>query len=304
MDYIEIVAMYHLHRLEGWLIHRLAFIYHKNWKGREVLHKKNALDQLKVLHKSEQFLVVDKQADLVINTEPGDDRLSLFHQIRHSFPELYQPNLGHGFYVLHRLDYSTSGVLVVPLTKKAASQAMRQFEERKTKKYYLALVRGHVSEDCLEINVPIGDDSRPEWSRLRMSTPSTDPGCMRPREARTKLLVLERGQYNKQPATKVLLAPLTGRRHQLRYHCHYLGHTIVGDWVYSNRRDVLPHRMFLHAYRLVLSTKLEHLDITSGPDPFSSSDPTNLWTPSSTPVTDLTNAYHELSTGSSWTLVH
>ena len=69
------------------------------------------------------------------------------------------------------------------------------------------------------------------------------------RPAQSKLLVLERGIYESYPATKVLLRPLTGRRHQLRVHCHTIGHTIVGDYTYSRRHDITPPRMFLHALR-------------------------------------------------------
>ena len=50
---------------------------------------------------------------------------------------------------------------------------------------------------------------------------------------------------------------------QLRVHCDYIGHTIVGDYTYSNRRDVLAPRMFLHAHRLVFRSKFEHLAITA-----------------------------------------
>ena len=77
--------------------------------------------QLRVLHKSSNFLLVNKHPDLVFNTNPPDTRsdspplhslicpcrLSLYEQISFKFPELVQPNLVHGFYVAHRLDYST-----------------------------------------------------------------------------------------------------------------------------------------------------------------------------------------------------
>lgn len=56
--------------------------------------------------------------------------------------------------------------------------------------------------------------------------------CKRPRSAMTRLRVLELGTYDNYPATKVLLKPITGRRHQLRVHCSALGHTIVGDFSY------------------------------------------------------------------------
>jgi len=262
-------------------------------------------DALEVLHKSQNFLVVNKQADLVINTDEGDNRISLFDQVRCKFPELYQPHLGHGYYVAHRLDYSTSGAVVIPLTKLAASQAAKQFELKRVKKFYLALLRGHVEGDNLEIQFPVGEDSRPEWERLRMSTPAEDEGCVKPRTATTRLVVLSRGLYDSELATKVLLHPLTGRRHQLRLHCHCLGHTIVGDWVYSDRKDSKPHRMFLHAHRIVLSTQVEHMDIVAGADPFCSSDPLNVWEPyEDLNACDLSQAYQRLTDDQAdWTVI-
>ena len=62
----------------------------------------------------------------------------------------------------------------------------------------------------------------------------------------------------------------SGRTHQLRVHCAHLDHTIVGDYTYSDRSDVTPHRMMLHAYRLVLPMTREQIDVTAT-DPFVSS---------------------------------
>ena len=53
------------------------------------------------------------------------------------------------------------------------------------------------------------------------------------------------------------MEPLTGRRHQLRIHCHSLGHTILGDYTYSDRSDTKPKRMYLHAYKIDLPNTLE-----------------------------------------------
>ena len=58
---------------------------------------------------------------------------------------------------------------------------------------------------------------------------------------------------------KVIMEPLTGRRHQLRIHCHSLGHTILGDYTYSDRSDTKPKRMYLHAYKIDLPNTLEGL---------------------------------------------
>lgn len=263
MEFLDSLAMTLLGQWHTWMMHRLANLIHTKWHGQQPITAATHLDKLRVLHRSEHFLVVNKHEDLVMNTNPGDDRLSLADQLKHRFPSLYQPGLGHGFYILHRLDYSTSGVLVVPLSKKAAAQGSKALEARRGKKYYLALLRGRVEGDRVDIDIPIGKD--PDHSH-RMATP-TDPGCTAPRAARTRLVVMARGKYSGGEATKVLLAPITGRRHQLRLHCHRLGHTIVGDWTYSDKRDVLPPRMYLHAHRLVLDTALERLDVSAG-DPF------------------------------------
>ena len=133
-------------------------------------------------------------------------------------------------------------------------------------KFYLAIVSGHISKSFIQITAPIGEDSRPEWQNLRMCT-DKQPYCVHPRKAETRLIVISRGLHDGYPATKVLLNPVTGRRHQLRVHCAEIGHRIVGDFTYSSRRDTENYRMFLHAKRLILETQSENLDIETN-DPF------------------------------------
>merc|ERR1719234_2331183 len=98
----------------------------------------NYLDKLKVLHQSENFLAVDKMADLVMNTQPGDERLSLFDQIKHRFPHLYQPVRAWSWLLCP----PSLGLLherspCRPSFKEAATQGSKQFEKRRTKKFYL-----------------------------------------------------------------------------------------------------------------------------------------------------------------------
>jgi len=269
-----------VNKAEAWFFRNLS----KYWKmyqyNMREKNRENYLDKLQVLYKSENYVAVDKDFDIIINTQDEGDRLSVFDQIAHRYPELVNPSLVHGFYVIHRLDYSTSGVLLVGLTKKAASEAAKLFEARKTRKYYLGIVHGHLKEDKLDINMPIGTDKRPEWEGVKMCSGSK-PYCSKPRKARTRVVVLERGHQNGNPATKVMMAPVTGRRHQLRVHLSESGHTLVGDYTYSDRRDITPYRMFLHAYRLCLPSGLEDLDIQTK-DPFTPDDPINGWQPSET----------------------
>ena len=164
------------------------------------------------------------------------------------------------------MDYSTSGVLVFPLSKEASQDTALAFSERNVTKLYLAMLRGHLSQNQLNVQVPIGTDSRPEFTKLKMATPEAEY-CVKPRYAETTIKVLSRGYFQSDPVTKVLLTPLTGRRHQLRVHCHHIGHTIVGDYTYSDKTDTKPARMYLHAYKIKLPNAIEDLDINAG-DPF------------------------------------
>lgn len=155
----------------------------------------------------------------------------------------------------------------MPLNKAANRVAFTALQQRRADKFYLAVVRGHVAADRLIIPWSIGSDTRPEWQNLRMCSDRQKFCSADHRSAETRALVLSRGLYDGLPATKVLLKPVTGRRHQLRVHMHELGHTIVGDFTYSDRKDVRPNRMFLHAHRFTLPNNLERLDILAG-DPF------------------------------------
>lgn len=87
---------------------------------------------------------------------------------------------------------------------------------RTPKKYYIALVWGELKQERLDIRVDIGTETAREWAGVRMATVDSET-CdqSKVKIARTRLMVLERGQFRQMPATKILLAPITGRRHQV-----------------------------------------------------------------------------------------
>jgi 23S rRNA pseudouridine1911/1915/1917 synthase len=136
--------------------------------------------------------------------------------------------------LVHRLDRDTSGLLVVAKTQAALSRLSQHFHRRLVEKRYLAVVAGRVEADERTINAPIGrdEDARPAW-RIAEDGKS----------AETRLRVLERGARR----TLVELEPLTGRTNQLRIHCAYAGHPIVGDRLYGGEEHT---RLCLHAARL------------------------------------------------------
>ncbi|CAK9802510.1 RNA pseudouridylate synthase domain-containing protein 1 [Anthophora quadrimaculata] len=237
---------------------------------------KNDID---VLYHSENFLVIFKPYDMCINSNNPEKKDTVQFGIKKILPNLANPNLFHEFHFVHRLDYVTSGIMCIALNKKAAHAASNAFESRTVKKFYLALLHGHVDESYVIIDKAIGIDTREKMGNHKMCI-SDSRFCEKPRKSYTVLVVLERGFRNGKPATKVLLCPGTGRRHQLRVHCSYIGHTVIGDYTYSERKDIEPYRTFLHSFRLILNNDIESLDIRST-DPFLASDPRNQWSPTS-----------------------
>ena len=122
--------------------------------------------------------------------------------------------------MVHRLDRATSGLMVIAKTQRALSVLSRHFHKRLVEKRYLALVRGNVIADNGSIIAPIGrdEDRRPRWWVMESG-----------RSAETRFQVRERLE----DSTLLELQPITGRTNQLRIHCAYYGHPILGDELYE-----------------------------------------------------------------------
>ncbi|XP_060921839.1 RNA pseudouridylate synthase domain-containing protein 1 [Labrus mixtus] len=224
-----------------------------------------SLESLRVLHHSDDFIIVDKHWDIRIDSKMWYEKLTVQEQLRHRFPELADPSTYYGFRFCHQLDFSTSGALCVALNKAAAGRAYRCFKDRTATKAYLALVRGWVEEETQTLEFPIGKNSS-EGKTHMMCIEGTE-GCENPKPCQTELTVLEHGLYEGDAVTKVLLQPLTGRTHQLRVHCSAIGHPIVGDFTYSLGADEAPYRMMLHAHLLQIPLEPQPL-LVSAEDPF------------------------------------
>ncbi|CAG8787032.1 15040_t:CDS:2, partial [Dentiscutata erythropus] len=158
---------------------------------------------------------------------------------------------------VHQLDHATSGCYCLALSKKAAGIASIAFSNRKVEKTYSAIVRGWMDQNNYIIEQPIAQVPNNRY-RMCIGTPE-NPG----KSGKTKLEVIRRGYFyptsssslsSESPikVTLINLYPITGRRHQLRLHCQYLGHPIVGDWHYESQimEYTDTFRMMLHACKL------------------------------------------------------
>ncbi|MBC7735666.1 MAG: RluA family pseudouridine synthase [Candidatus Saccharibacteria bacterium] len=181
---------------------------------------------LVVLHQDAHVIVADKPAGLL--SVPGK------LEGRRDCLELRLRAVFWDSLLVHRLDCDTSGVMIFARTKVAQGFLGQEFEQRRAKKQYVALVAGDIAGDRGQIDLAIGSD----WEHRPRQ--KVDP--VNGRSAITDWEVIARSGSQ----TRVRLHPRTGRSHQLRVHMRELGHPILGDQIYSGDAARYP-RLMLHA---------------------------------------------------------
>ncbi len=139
-------------------------------------------------------------------------------------------------FAVHRLDMATSGLMVFARNLEAQTEMSKMFAAQKVAKEYVALVHGIVTEDFGTIDAPLIKD----WPNRPQQMIDWDIG----KPAHTEFRVLARiGEK-----TRLALFPITGRTHQLRVHCQYIGYAICGDGLYGI--DDGYSRLCLHAAKI------------------------------------------------------
>lgn len=183
--------------------------------------------QIQVLREELDFLLINKPTRLL--SVPGrhpQNRDSVISRLQADYPAVS---------IVHRLDFDTSGVMVIPLNKPALSHISKQFQARLVSKHYIAVVAGLLEQDEGIIDLPIAAGEGP---RYKICHETGKP-------SRTEYRVLLRDE--RKGASRVLLHPITGRSHQLRLHLQALGHPILGCEFYGGEFATAADRLLLHA---------------------------------------------------------
>ncbi|MCC7106776.1 MAG: RluA family pseudouridine synthase [Chloroflexi bacterium] len=202
---------------------------------------------LDIIYEDRLTIVVNKPAGLVVHPAPGHEEGTLVNALLARFPELRDPTGELRPGIVHRLDKDTSGLLVIGRTQAAVADLQAQFKSRSVDKRYLALVHGGIADDEGLIDAPIGRDPR---NRQKMAVRADG------REAQTRFWSVERlGEM-----TLLEVQLLTGRTHQIRVHCAFIGHPVAGDTVYGRKKPPSGlKRQFLHAWKLDLRSPADGL---------------------------------------------
>lgn len=203
------------------------------------------LDDIQIVYEDKSLLVIDKPSGLLslsgknpANKDSVHYRIVQGSQLAQGYPTAT---------MVHRLDFGTSGVMVVALNKAVNAHLTKQFQARSVAKNYIAILLGHLSDDEGVIDAPI---AKAEFPFQKVCMKSGKP-------AQSHYQVLERLQdpENGVNTTRVLFTPLTGRTHQLRVHSREIGHPIIGCDLYGLKvggvdSKSLAKRLMLHASRL------------------------------------------------------
>lgn len=190
-------------------------------------------DEIKILYQDDALLLIEKPAGLLSLSGKNPVNLdSVHYRLVQLFPTALMP---------HRLDFGTSGLLVIALDKVVAANINRQFQLRAVTKTYQAVLAGRVDPDEGDIDLPIAKDPV-NFPRLKVCFATG-------KAASSHFQVLER--QSETDTTRVLFTPRTGRTHQLRIHSAGLGHPIVGCDLYGTlKSQQMANRLLLHATSL------------------------------------------------------
>lgn len=194
-------------------------------------------EQIEILHQDAHLLIINKPSGLLSLSGKNPQNLdSVHYRLVQQFPDCT---------LAHRLDFGTSGLMVVARNKAINAALCQQFSQRSVTKTYSALLCGHLREDDGVIDAPIAKDPA-RFPRMSISAANGKP-------ARSRYQVMTRFYYDRLALTRVQLIPETGRTHQLRIHCELLGYPILGCDLYGGRErpgtEQTP-RLMLHASAL------------------------------------------------------
>lgn len=191
------------------------------------------LDVIEILYQDDSILLINKPTGLLsLSGQHPLNKDSVHFRLVQDFPDAR---------LLHRLDFGTSGIMLVALNKSVNGILTKQFQQQSIAKTYTAILQGHLKNEYGSIDFPIAKGEFP----LQKFCAETG------KKALSEYQCLAHLDTEKGVASRVLFTPKTGRTHQLRVHSSAIGHPILGCDLYANDAAYfMADRLMLHATRL------------------------------------------------------
>jgi tRNA pseudouridine32 synthase/23S rRNA pseudouridine746 synthase len=209
-------------------------------------------EKIDILYRDDDIVLINKPSGLLsLSGKNPLNRDSVHYRLTKEFPDIT---------LAHRLDFGTSGIMLMALNKEINAALTRQFQARRMRKTYIAILDGLLVEDGGIIDFAIA--KAPElFPRQKIC-------ALTGKAARSHYRVTER--FNKPTRSRVEFSPETGRTHQLRIHSREIGHPILGCDLYGSPRTLaMAKRLQLHAETLEFEHPRSGETITGqSPSPF------------------------------------
>jgi len=211
--------------------------------------------EIKIIADADDYVVVYKPAGLLTHETQAHEADTLASRVLRLYPTIQ--SVGDSIErpgIVHRLDKDASGLLVIAKTQKSFLHLKQQFQDRQIEKYYDVLVYGLMDQDhgLIDFDIDRGTDgrmvSRPKTDVLKLkNVTKIQPG----KKALTEYWLEQ--AFVRMSLLKVRIH--SGRTHQIRVHMFAMGHPVVGDLLYKNKKIIKKserklNRLFLHAREL------------------------------------------------------
>lgn len=209
---------------------------------------------IEIVYEDDDLIVINKQKGMVVHPAPGNYSGTLVNALMYHFKNnLSTINGTNRPGIVHRIDKDTTGLLVVAKNDYSHQKLSEQFKEHSITREYHMIAIGNVKNEKFTVDKPI---ARCKKDRLKMSIDENG------RRAVTHFSVIK--NFNNYTYMKATLE--TGRTHQIRVHCAYLKHFLLGDETYyGGKFKIKTIGQTLHAKKLgfIHPTKNEYIEFDS-----------------------------------------
>jgi 23S rRNA pseudouridine1911/1915/1917 synthase len=198
-----------------------------------------------IVYEDRDVILIDKPYGLIVHPvgRTTDSVVGALHSAGKVLSQIDPSRPG----VVHRLDKTTSGLMLLAKNEQAHYALVNAFKERRMHKEYIAVVRGEMRMSEGEVDIPL------------MRIPGQPKMKAGHHERAKNALTLYRVEKANPPFYLMRLTLKTGRMHQLRVHMKYLGAPIVGDTKYGGMGH---ERIMLHSHRLVFAQPLSGIELS------------------------------------------
>ncbi|ABV36859.1 pseudouridine synthase [Shewanella sediminis HAW-EB3] len=224
-------------------------------------------DEIEILYQDEALILINKPSGLLsLSGKHPDNKDSVHFRLVQDFPSCT---------MIHRLDFGTSGIMLVAMNKQVNAQLCKQFSERTVSKRYTALLHGHLKMDEGLIDFAIAKDTE-NFPLMKVCQQTGKPAVSKFKvlerfvQTHNNAFFQEHKKAGDRAVTRVEFEPVSGRTHQLRLHSQQIKHPILGCDLYATDEAFFTSsRLLLHASELSFDHPItgERMNIIS-PSPF------------------------------------